>query len=253
MLTSVSSLTWKSAICSWSFLKLANLFHVFCSWILITSSFKLSKMLVHDFHQRGNCNNTIKTTHPFRISKWEYKVSETWLLLYWQVAWTTSSTFWMRLSEKAAQSFLLILNFCGHRIDRCGGMITVRIHTLTIPMMANASTTAAFRGGKASPDAATTWSAESPPVLIACRGSFPAGFNRVVFILLLVVVSLVTIVAFAFMMMVVDNRNGWSVNWHAAVMLWSHATWPQRSSPILNDNRCTGRFCFLRFADPMLL
>ena len=75
-------------------------------------------------------------------------------------------------------------------------------------MMANASTTAAFRGGKASPDAATTSSAERPPPLIACRMSFPAGFNPEVFILLVVVVSLVPMVAFAFMMVVVDNRNG---------------------------------------------
>ena len=75
-------------------------------------------------------------------------------------------------------------------------------------MMANASTTAAFKGGKAPPDAATASSAERPPPLIACRRSFPTGFNPLVFILLLVVVSLVPIVAFAFMMMVVDNRNG---------------------------------------------
>lgn len=74
-------------------------------------------------------------------------------------------------------------------------------------MMANASTTTAFRGGKASPDAdaATTSSTERPPALIACRSlSFPTGFNPAVFILL---VALVPIVAFAFMMMVVDNRN----------------------------------------------
>ena len=83
-------------------------------------------------------------------------------------------------------------------------MIEVRTHTLTIPMMANASTTAAFRGGKVSPDAATTWSAGSTPPLITCRRSFPAGFNAVAFILL---VLLGPIVAFAFMMMVADNRN----------------------------------------------
>ena len=71
--------------------------------------------------------------------------------------------------------------------------------------MANASTTAAFSGGKVSPDAATTSSEERPPPLIACRRSFPAGFNPVVFIFL---VSLVLIVAVAFMVMVVDNRNG---------------------------------------------
>ena len=84
-------------------------------------------------------------------------------------------------------------------------MIEVRTHTFTIPIMANASTTTAFRGGKVSPDAATTSSAERPPPLIACRRSFPAGFNTVVFIFL---VSLVLIVAVAFMVMVVDNRNG---------------------------------------------
>ena len=83
-------------------------------------------------------------------------------------------------------------------------MIEVRTHTLTIPMIANASTTAAFRGGKVSPDAATAWSAGSPPPLITCKRSFPAGFNSVVFMLL---VLLGPIVAFAFMMMVVDNRN----------------------------------------------
>jgi hypothetical protein len=83
-------------------------------------------------------------------------------------------------------------------------MIEVRTQTLTIPMMANPSTTAAFRGGKMLSDAATTSSAERPPPLIACRSLFSAGFNPVVFILL---VSLVLIVAFAFMMMVVDNRN----------------------------------------------
>ena len=60
-----------------------------------------------------------------------------------------------------------------------------------------------------SSDAATTSSAERPPALIACRRSFPAGFNPVMFIFL---VLLVSIVAFAFMMMVVDNRNGYSVN-----------------------------------------
>ena len=86
-------------------------------------------------------------------------------------------------------------------------MIEVRTHTLTISMMANASTTAAFRGGKVSPAAATTWSAGSPPPLITCKRSFPAGFNSVVFILLVVLVLLGPIVAFAFMMMVVDNRN----------------------------------------------
>jgi hypothetical protein len=87
-------------------------------------------------------------------------------------------------------------------------MIEVRPHTLTILMMANASMTAAFRGGKASPDAATASSAETPPPLISCRRSFPAGFNPVFFILLLLLVSLVPIVAFAYMMMVVDNRSG---------------------------------------------
>jgi hypothetical protein len=61
-------------------------------------------------------------------------------------------------------------------------MIEVRTHTLTIPMMANASTTAAFRGGKVA-RRATTSSAERPPPLIACRRSFPVGFNPVVFIL----------------------------------------------------------------------
>ena len=84
-------------------------------------------------------------------------------------------------------------------------MIQVRTHTLTIPMMANASVTAAFRGGKASPDAS---SAERPPPLITCRRSFPAGTKPVVFILLMSLMSLVPIVAFAFMMMVVDNRKG---------------------------------------------
>jgi len=87
-------------------------------------------------------------------------------------------------------------------------MIEVRTLTLTIPMMANPSTTVAFRGGKMLSDAATTSSAERPPPLIACRSLFPAGFNPVVFILLALLVSLVPIVAFAFMMMVVDNRNG---------------------------------------------
>ena len=86
-------------------------------------------------------------------------------------------------------------------------MIEVRTHTLTVSMMANASTTAAFRGGKVSPDAATTSSARSPPPLITCNRSFPAGFNSVVFILLVLLVLLGPIVAFAFMMMVVDNRN----------------------------------------------
>ena len=56
------------------------------------------------------------------------------------------------------------------------------------------------------PDAATMLSEGSPPpLLIACRRSFPTGFNPVVFILL---VLLVQIVAFAFMMMVVEDRNG---------------------------------------------
>ena len=85
-------------------------------------------------------------------------------------------------------------------------MIEIRTRTLTIPMMANVSTTAAFRGGKMSPDAATNSSAGRPPPLIDCRRSFPAGFNLVIFILL-VLLSLVTIVAFACMMMVV-NKNG---------------------------------------------
>ena len=53
-------------------------------------------------------------------------------------------------------------------------------------MRANASTTAAFRGGKVSSDAAMTSSAERPPALIV----------------------LVPIVAFAFMMMVVDSKIG---------------------------------------------
>ena len=83
-------------------------------------------------------------------------------------------------------------------------MMDAKTHTLTIPMMANASTTAAFRGGKVSPDAATTSSAERPPAM-ACKRSFPTGFNPEVFMLLLLLVSLV---AFVFMMMVVDNRNG---------------------------------------------
>ena len=86
-------------------------------------------------------------------------------------------------------------------------MIEVQTHTLTIPMMANASTTAAFRGRKVSPDAATTSSAGSPPPLITCRRSFSAGFNAVVFILFVLLVLLGPIVAFAFMRMVVDNRN----------------------------------------------
>ena len=58
-----------------------------------------------------------------------------------------------------------------------------------------------------SPDTATTSSAERPPPLITCRMSFPAGSNAVVFILLVSLVLLGPIVAFAFMMMVVDNRN----------------------------------------------
>ena len=61
-------------------------------------------------------------------------------------------------------------------------MIEVRIHTLTIPMMANASTTAAFSGGKTLPDAVTASSAERPPPLIACRRSLAVEFNPVVFI-----------------------------------------------------------------------
>jgi len=81
-------------------------------------------------------------------------------------------------------------------------MVEVRTHTLTILIMVNASMTAAFRGGKVLPDAATTSSAERPPPLIAFRRSFPAGFNPVMFILL------VLLVAFAFRMMVVDNENG---------------------------------------------
>ena len=72
-------------------------------------------------------------------------------------------------------------------------------------MMANASMAANFRGGRMSPDAATTSSAERPPRLIACTRSFPAEFNAVVFILS---VLLVPIVKFAFIMMVVDSRNG---------------------------------------------
>ena len=72
-----------------------------------------------------------------------------------------------------------------------------------------------------SPDAATTSSEGSPPLLIACRRSFPVGFNRVVFILLVLLVSLVPIVVFAFMMMV-DNRTGWSANCHChSCVLWS--------------------------------
>ena len=83
-------------------------------------------------------------------------------------------------------------------------MIRLRTHTLTIPMMANVSMTTAFRGGKVSPDTAATSSAERPPTLIACSSLSPAGFNPVVFILL---VLLVPIVVFTIMMMVVDNRN----------------------------------------------
>ena len=86
-------------------------------------------------------------------------------------------------------------------------MNEVRTHTLMIPMMANASTTAAFRGGKVLPDAATTSSAGSPPPPITSKRSFPAGFNSVVSILLVLLVLLGPMVAFAFMMMVVDNRN----------------------------------------------
>jgi hypothetical protein len=129
----------------------------------------------------------------------------------------------MRLPEKAAQSFLLILNFCGHHIDKFDRINEVKRHTLTIPMMANASTTASFRGGKVSPDVATTSSAERPPVLITCRKSFPVGFK---FILLALLVLLVPIVAFAFMMMVVDNRNDYSVNCHVAKVCCGHVTTP---------------------------
>ena len=99
-------------------------------------------------------------------------------------------------------------------------MIEVKTHTLTIPTMSNASTTAAFRHGKALLDAVNTSSAERPPPLITCRRSFAVGFNPV-FILLLLLVS---IVAFAFMMMVVDNRNGWSVNCHATEVCCGHVT-----------------------------
>ena len=111
ILTRVFSLTCKPAICSWSFLKLGNLLHVFCCWIFITSSFNCSKMLVHNLNSGSILNNSIKTTHPFRLTKFGCKVNRTWLLLYWQVAWTISLIFSMRLSEKAAQSFLLVLNF----------------------------------------------------------------------------------------------------------------------------------------------
>jgi hypothetical protein len=111
--------------------------------------------------------------------------------------------------RKSGPIFLVGIEFLSCRIDRRDkAVIEVRTHTLTIPMMAKASTTAAFRGGKASPDALTTSSAERPPPLIACRRSFSMGFNPVVFILLLLLMSLVSIVVFAFMMMVVDKRNG---------------------------------------------
>ena len=201
MLTSAFSSTWNLSICSRSFLNLANLFHGLCCWIFMTSSFICSNMLVQDFNQRDIHNNTIKTTHPLRSSKLDCRVDGTWPSLYWQVAWTISSTFWMRLSEKAAQSFLLILNFCGHHIDRCDRMIEVETHTLTIPMMTNTSATATFRGEKVSPEAATTSSAERPPVLITCRRSFPVRFKFILLVLLLPMVD------FAFMMMVVDNRQ----------------------------------------------
>ena len=71
-----------------------------------------------------------------------------------------------------------------------------------------------------SPDAATTWSAGSPPVLIACRRSFSVGLNPVVVMLLLLLVSLAPIIAFA-LMMVVDDRNAQSVNCHVTEVWWS--------------------------------
>ena len=107
--------------------------------------------------------------------------------------------------RKSSPIFLVGLEFLCHGIDRHDGMIEVSRHTLTISMMANASMTVAFRGGKVLPDAAMTLSAERLPALVASRRSFPVGFHPVMFILL---VLLVPIVMFVFMMMVVDNRNG---------------------------------------------
>ena len=126
-------------------------------------------------------------------------------------------------------------------------MIDVRTHTLTIPIMANASTTAAFSGGKVSPDAATTSSEERPPPLIACRRSFPAGFNPVVFIFL---VSLVLIAAVAFMVMVVDNRNGGRQFTTTLLVRCGHVT----ATDIVYEycNRSISLH-FLRFPDPILL
>ena len=72
MLTSTFSLTCSSAICSWSFLKLGN---VFCCWIFITLSFKWFNMLVHDINPGSIHNNTIKITHLFRFSKLGCKVN----------------------------------------------------------------------------------------------------------------------------------------------------------------------------------
>ena len=108
-------------------------------------------------------------------------------------------------------------------------MIEVRTHTLIVSMMANASTTAAFRGGKVLPDAATAWSAGSPPPLITCRRLFPAGFNPVVPILLVLLVLLGPIVAFArafvhwkFRRRITAIVYGGSCRRHHVYLLWRY-------------------------------
>jgi hypothetical protein len=74
------------------------------------------------------------------------------------------------------------------------------------------------------PDAATTWSAERPPPLIACKSLFSAGFNPVVFILLMLLVLLVPIVVFAFMTMVVDNKTNFELRHSSLVNSQSLST-----------------------------
>ena len=93
-------------------------------------------------------------------------------------------------------------------LDRSGRLIRAKMSTLMISMIPKALTTANFRGGKASSDAATASSVWilAPP-LTAWSLLFSLGFDSLVFILL-VWLLLVVASASAIVVVVVDKKPG---------------------------------------------
>ena len=100
---------------------------------------------------------------------------------------------------------LVGVEFLAWSSETSARLIRAKMSTLMISMIPKALTTANFRGGKASSDAATAssvWILAPPPT--ACGRLFSLGFDSLVFILL---VWLLLVVAFAIVVVVVVDKK----------------------------------------------